>query len=526
MREGSPTFEQGHESGSLIEERLTKFAKTADEFEKLQSSGPPSDARKKQENVLIHEITLGKDVFERALQFGTSAEKNGTMEFLHRMLTGLHAKPNKLLEFAGAVTVENMAEISRLAEVDPQTRPSVARLAAAVVENSAYVSEPDKAQWVHDGMGLLSANVDSIEAEFRDNPSDAAEKYKDVLLLLLKHGEDAIASRAAKIVVNSFRSKSVPAHELADAALYGLLSQAGTKELEDERTVTDPLKKRARQILSTLLSSYGLSPDVLIRAWNSSSRNEGELARTSPEGLFTHNLKNLRALENMHPGAAKVLSEKFGIMDFGRFPPELLSQQFENMENVEKPYGLIVLPRDDHNGSFSARSEQALQQLSSGLEGRYLLRAIEVESKMDLARKLIQMDKKYGAHQKIGFALVGAHSGAGMLVFGAGDRKFYSLNVDDFLGRGVKRSFHYFVKNPTVILWGCKAGKEGGIGQKLSAAMDAEVIGPKKVSAGIEKIKVRFDKQNKPRFSVTFEPGDWSLSASTKTYRSGKKKFF
>ena len=39
-------------------------------------------------------------------------------------------------------------------------------------------------------------------------------------------------------------------------------------------------------------------------------------------------------------------------MDFGRYPVDVLVEQYDTRDDQEKPYGIVVFPEDDHNGSF------------------------------------------------------------------------------------------------------------------------------------------------------------------------------
>ena len=110
--------------------------------------------------------------------------------------------------------------------------------------------------------------------------------------------------------------------------------------------------------LHDVLIAYGISPDDFYHAWGRSIRNQPvEFFRR----ITRRNLEQMRDLEyNTRRdvpfpfGAVNYLNKNFGIYDFSRYPVPMLAKQFEAefTDEIALPYGLVINPRDDHNGAF------------------------------------------------------------------------------------------------------------------------------------------------------------------------------
>lgn len=120
-----------------------------------------------------------------------------------------------------------------------------------------------------------------------------------------------------------------------------------------------------------------------------------------------------------------------------------------------------------------------MRELYQDLQGGYHIRIIEAKSKIDIARKLIELDRRYGAQHKISFAIIGGHGTENSIQFG--DYSYHETNkllTEDLMGYGVRRTKHFFEEKPTIILESCSTGARSGIGQKLSRQIGARVIAP------------------------------------------------
>lgn len=194
------------------------------------------------------------------------------------------------------------------------------------------------------------------------------------------------------------------------------------------------------------------------------------------------NLLTIIQIEAQRPGGSKNLIKKFGIRCFGRYPTDLLIKQLDNIED-QRPYGVILAPESDRNGTFY-KTDILLTQLLSQLEelgDEYNLRAFEARSKFDIARALLKLKRWY--QPKISFAFIGGHGTENSIQFGNKRRDINDLLAEDLKGRGVQRTSEFFVPNPTIILNSCSTAADEGIGEKLSEMIGAEVLALKTSSA-------------------------------------------
>lgn len=252
------------------------------------------------------------------------------------------------------------------------------------------------------------------------------------------------------------------------------------------------------------LEKFGLDAKRIIEAWKISVPEEDY------EKIVDFNSHWLELLEEQVPGSTKVLNQEFGICDFARYPLDLLRDQYVERDNADKPYGIILYPRADHNGGYYG-SIKALEKLHKQLGEQFLVRVIECKNKYEIARRLIALNKRYG---KISFAIVGGHGTSETIEFSEGEDRVSCLHSEDLKTRGVARASQFFIENPTIILASCATGQEGGIGQSLSEAFSCRVIAPDK-PAHFESIDVNVE-DDKLEFDVEYSED------SEKEYLSGK----
>lgn len=255
-----------------------------------------------------------------------------------------------------------------------------------------------------------------------------------------------------------------------------------SKEFEEivARTVQNGLKKTqgthsfSLPLLEEVISRYGLDASTTLRSWLSRKKTP-ETGYSAPN--ISLNIYTMQQLEAHQSGLTRFLEKEFGIRNFDRYPEEMLIDQYENRENKEVSYGIILNPADDYSGAFS-EDYTHWQKLREQLDGKYSIRIIECESKWDIARALINLDRTYGDKQKVSFALIGGHGTEKMIKFGGDDAR-HRLHVDDLQGSGVEKVKKFFTENPTIILLSCSTGAESGIAEELSRVMHAQVLAPK-----------------------------------------------
>ncbi len=262
--------------------------------------------------------------------------------------------------------------------------------------------------------------------------------------------------------------------------------QAG---ISNRKYVTNKPKVEIRHLekqLKEMLTKYGFDPDEILDVWNGSDTEYG------PEPQIRSNMNTVFALEDQRPGIARLLYEEFGIRNFERYPESMLIAQFDEANDIEKPYGVRIQATHDWNGAFGrgfgTSGNKHWETLFQKIQDRYAFRIVEVKSRIEIARKLIELNRKYGERQKIAFAFIGGHGTKDYITLGGG-RRHTMLHREDLMGQGAQRAGSFFDSHPTIVLDSCSTGTEGGIGQELSRVFGAKIIAPDFRSYGFKNIE-------------------------------------
>jgi hypothetical protein len=205
------------------------------------------------------------------------------------------------------------------------------------------------------------------------------------------------------------------------------------------KTVSD----EAVKIVKDVLIYHGIDEDTAdqwIKEWTSSGDTRALFARKNLEAFIN--------LEYNEPGITKYLSDKYGITAFGRYPAGMLLEQKANVANQERPYGIVLYPKDDWNGAFH-QEEEIFDNLRRSLKDdpnlqSYLLRVYECGSKKDIAKALIDLDKSYGTSHKIAFAIIGGHGTKESINFGGGSSPRNQLYSKDLHRSRVQKNRRIF----------------------------------------------------------------------------------
>jgi len=201
---------------------------------------------------------------------------------------------------------------------------------------------------------------------------------------------------------------------------------------------------------------------------------------------FAKNMEALQSIEKERPGIAKFLISKFGLYNFGRYPESLLIKQYDEYENQELPYGVVVFAEDDHNG-FLFENKENLEEMAAGLEGKYLIRIMEANSKRYLLRLITRLRLKYGQDHKISFAVIGSHGNSSLITLGNVNEHGREIFIRDVIRYG-GRKYQLFEDNANLALITCQTGEKGGIGNEISKAINVKTVAPVDHS-GLESIK-------------------------------------
>lgn len=206
---------------------------------------------------------------------------------------------------------------------------------------------------------------------------------------------------------------------------------------------------------------------------NPQSRND-RYVRSAIENFIT-----ICRLESLNPQSASFLTRNFGIKSFSRYPVELLDDQARNVNDTISPYGVIITPREDPNGVFY-NHYNSVKQLYDSIKFSHAIRVVEVGSRQDLARALINLRNRYedqadGTKNKISFAMIQGHGTNKSIRFGQKENGL--LTLDD-VTRASDRFADFFITDAPIVLASCRTGVKGGIGQALSRKLRATTLGP------------------------------------------------
>ena len=259
-------------------------------------------------------------------------------------------------------------------------------------------------------------------------------------------------------------------------------------------------KESFKKFILLFLTKQNLPAEEVWKAWKIGSNN------------FSHSLCNLAKIESDSPGSAKELHSRFNISNFGRYPSEVLIDQYKR-RNEDIPYGIIIYPVGDHNGSFEL-STQTIQKFFNDLKNsKYGMRIVEVGGKFGLAKNLIKLDQKYGLKNKISFRVIAGHGKKNHIQFGALTLKnfFNNKNIllkkEDLSSPAGQKIDSFFEKGAPTVLLSCSTGEEGGIGQEISNKYDTDVVAPKKPFTH-EDLHVSFEDDGKIKLDVTYYGGN------------------
>ncbi len=301
--------------------------------------------------------------------------------------------------------------------------------------------------------------------------------------------------------------------------------------------IHDLVPEETDYFLNLVLESAMVNRNQMVRDWEQSHTEAPRLA------LF-NNLESVIRLEAARPGIVRVLHDRFGISDFARYPDNILIQQYEERDDLNRPYGVVLYPRADNSGAFY-QDKEVFDKLAEQLNGRYSLRIYEAGSRLEVAKRFALANRTYGGNHKISFAVLGGHGTADSIQFGATDLSqalegldqaqnlenvFENLKtLKDRLNRGKITSndfpgspnqissrilTEFFEENPTIILVSCSTGKVAGIAQTMSN-LGAELIAPD-ADTNVRSITTSFDENNKPHFEV-----EYTRDAEGKVYKAG-----
>jgi hypothetical protein len=262
--------------------------------------------------------------------------------------------------------------------------------------------------------------------------------------------------------------------------MLGAIDNTITEDILRKRKLYNSKENNINQedhLAGYILKKYNFSEDEtsdLIKSWL--SVEDDDMA----DWYIRQNLRNIRGLEFFEKKSAKYLYDNFGIRGFGRYKVHELATQYEERDDMG-PYGLFFHGVMDWNGSFS-NTNQSEDLREKAEEHSFMLRIIESDGKIDLAKRLLSLRDKY--EQKIKFMYMSVHGNTDVIGFGDREGSNRKLVKEDLKGKGVKRIKDIFEDNGELILSSCLTGVKGGLAEEMANTYNVKVIASDKPTQG------------------------------------------
>lgn len=280
-----------------------------------------------------------------------------------------------------------------------------------------------------------------------------------------------------------------------------------------------------KDMVSEEISSCGLDPEETLKVWYQNAF-EVEINKRNIESrtgeLVVENLMRMREVEKVkeNPGLIKALHDRFGLTVFSRYPASMLIDQYEKMDDETIPYGVMVFPRYDHNGSFDHMRREMMDMQSTLSKNGHHMRIYETGSKLYLYKLLAQGNKRYNSsgENKAKFAIVCGHGNPSSITLGEKKGEWsrrHTLYSNDLNPKYDKKAekggapfneeFQKMIDpDGQIVLVSCSTGKGSqSIAEYWSWYLDVETIAPGE-DARAENFNLKFV-DGKPRFEPWFE---------------------
>ena len=402
-------------------------------------------------------------------------------------------------EFIRNLTVRNAGQLEKGLDVtgDPGQRAAALKLFTNLLHGDTY--DASSAFSIRTGLSVLDRHYDAVESGLRGGMDLAGSSQ--MLKKILEYGGDSLADRAVAAMGEAIRSRNQGIAR-ADSSSVGIV------EVDQDLVLYDDLLKlaspqrieRTKPLIAAKIDHLGIDGIAMINAWVESC-SPGQLADTVKK-----NIKAIETLEVEEEGLTKVLNEEYGINDFGRYPSEILINQFKdfieeqaNPSALKSEYGLIVNPRFDKSGAFYQDVELfgSLNEQLNRLGVK--LKVVEVDGKLGAVKALNKLRRQSGL---ISFAVVGGHGTPDSITMGS-DQSEGQVAIADMQKKGAGALSLAFIDEPSIIFNSCSTGVQEGIGRAISGVHEGNNIAPDK-DTSIDSIDISRNPDSKLVFDVSY----------------------
>ncbi len=245
------------------------------------------------------------------------------------------------------------------------------------------------------------------------------------------------------------------------------------------------IQEKCFAYFDTFLKKFNLNTQDIFNPWFTNEKEISEL-------ITERHLEKMNELEDSRPGSVRILFDEFGIALFGKYPVEVLIDQFDQRDSDLK-YGVFAT---SHENSIDAlANEEEFLNFAFLKQNNVALRFFEFQNAFGLFRRLKKLDERYGKQNKISFGIINAHGadeGKSMLL--GGSQKDIAEEKDLTTDR-INAITSVFDENPNFLFLSCDTGKENSFASSFSKMTGATVIAPNKPTISAEG-KIVFVEEN------------------------------
>lgn len=276
----------------------------------------------------------------------------------------------------------------------------------------------------------------------------------------------------------------------ADGEMLGLsplLWSAALRELHSPTYCS--ARNLSHELVDETLEHFGFSYTELLNAWREGRcqalpNAPADYATQHFDSIVRDNLRTIQRLESHTPGSAVALRKQFGLRNLSRYPLQLLVQQYQERDDADLPYGVMIYSTYDHNDALYVYNlhDKLLTLHKAAQEAGFGLRLYECASITGVARALLSAKHTY--HRKLGFIVGVGHGWEEGVTLSKREDDRSSLTVDDLWMTAYdnpKRRERYrelFALGATGALFSCNTGQEFGVGDALADFLDLPLTAP------------------------------------------------
>jgi hypothetical protein len=283
----------------------------------------------------------------------------------------------------------------------------------------------------------------------------------------------------------------------------------------------------------------------MVRSWltvdigQMMARDTRELDENVKQNLYVEtfrkhvsaNIKNILMMKEKTGSDEAVIGlyQEFGITHFGRYPADVLIDQWKNRDDKSMEYGLWIGPYSDWNTAFDDNQQVFSDFVSTAGKNNARVRVVEARGRLSVAKRIKEMNGRYGDEQKISFIVLSGHGEPGSVQLGEyiPNNNDFQIRSEDLSGKGATKMKNFYVDGMPMVFISCSTGVSGGVAQQYSVYTGGETYGPE-IPTNISKIHLVRDEKGKLTFeNVKFKigaPGRYDAGSNVREEEDKRNK--